>query len=58
MRISELPYFMTNGAWYYFDASEWCYKLTDLGSEIPSVVESYNEFYAELDKVVTFDARS
>ena len=55
MRISELPYFMTNGAWYYFDESEWCYKLTDLGSEIPSVVESYNEFYESI-RMVVFDA--
>ena len=57
MTISELPYFMTNGEWYYFDPDEWRYKLTELGSAIPSVVESYDKFYDD-ERMVVFDARS
>lgn len=39
----DRPYFMDNPEWYYFDANEWCYKLTDKAPE--AARESYAEFY-------------
>lgn len=39
----EMPYFMKNPKWYYHDAKEFCYKLTDEAP--PKAVESYKEFY-------------
>ena len=41
--MKERPYFMSNQAWYYFDKTDFCYKLTD--SAPPKAVESYYEFY-------------
>lgn len=41
----EKPYFMNNAEWYYFDETEWKYKLTDKATK--KAVESYYEFYSE-----------
>ena len=38
-----VPYFMQNDDWYYFDAIECTYKLTENAPE--KAIESYNEFY-------------
>lgn len=51
MRI-EKPYFMTNEKWFYFDETEWCYKLTDDAPE--KAVESYKEFYKLLNSTVEY----
>ena len=41
-------YFMENEKWYYFDAEEFKFKLTE---EAPQkAVESYKEFYEALEK--------
>lgn len=44
-----MPYFMENEDWYYHDEKEWKFKLTDKAP--PKAVESYNEFYKEIDKI-------
>lgn len=49
MFIDE-PYFMTNEEWYYFDVKERKYKLTDKAPK--KAIESYNEFYGELEKEI------
>ena len=41
--MKERPYFMSNQAWYYFDESDFCYKLTDQAP--PEAVQSYEDFY-------------
>lgn len=44
----DRPYFMENQKWYYFDAEEFKFKLTE---EAPQkAVESYKEFYEALEK--------
>ena len=43
MNILDRPYFMENKEWYYWDAKEWKYKLTDKAPE--KAIKSYNEFY-------------
>lgn len=46
MTVQE-PYFMKNEEWYYFDADEFKYKLTEKAPE--EAVKSYNEFYEYVD---------
>ena len=41
----DVPYFMTNKDWFYFDEEEWCYKLTDKATE--KARESFEQFYEE-----------
>ena len=36
---------MKNKDWYYFDESEFCYKLTEKAT--PEAVQSYDDFYEE-----------
>lgn len=44
----DMPYFMENKDWYYYDYKEKKYKLTD---KAPSKAKrSYDEFYEELKK--------
>lgn len=43
MRVSEEPCFLKNVEWYYFDETDFCYKLTDNAPK--EAVESYNKFY-------------
>lgn len=47
MTLNE-PYFTKNKEWYFFDEKEWKYKLTDKAPK--EAIESYNEFYSELEK--------
>ena len=49
MTVDE-PYFMTNKKWFYFDETEWCYKLTEDAPK--EAVQSYNEFYDLLNSTV------
>lgn len=42
----EMPYFMQNKEWYYYDEEEEIYKLTEKASK--EAIESYKEFYKEL----------
>ena len=42
--MRDIPYFMTNRDWFYFDETEWKYKLTDSAPE--KARKSYAEFYA------------
>lgn len=44
------PYFMSNEEWYYFDETEFKYKLTDKATD--EAQKSYTEFYAELENTV------
>lgn len=48
MIIAELPYFMTNDDWFYFDEAEWKYKLTQNAPQ--EAVDSYNEHYKLLEQ--------
>ena len=43
----DMPYFMNNGDWYYFDYKKKMYFLTDKAPE--EAKKSYKEFYAELE---------
>ena len=45
--IQDLPYFMYNEDWYYYDWDEIKYKLTDKAPK--EAIDSYNEFYNEND---------
>lgn len=47
--MRDIPYFMQNREWYYFDQQEWCYKLTDAAPE--EARESYKEFYNYTEEV-------
>lgn len=51
MTMNE-PYFMKNKEWYFYDELDECYKLTDKAP--PEAVKSYEEFYTELEKSVTY----
>lgn len=42
----DMPYFMENEKWFYFDISEKKYKLTDKAPK--KARESYKEFYSEV----------
>lgn len=46
--ITELPYFLENKEWYYYDDEEGKYKLTDKATE--EAKKSYEEFYRLLDE--------
>ncbi len=48
MNILDRPYFMENDDWYYWDKTEWKYKLTNKAPQ--KAIESYKEFYKELAK--------
>lgn len=41
--ISEMPYFLTNEDWFYYDKEEKIYRLTDKATK--KARESYEEFY-------------
>ncbi len=43
----EVPYFITNDEWYYYDEEEEIYKLTDKAPK--EAIESYEEYYSEND---------
>lgn len=43
----DMPYFMTNKSWYYYDEKEEIYKLTDNATE--KAKQSYHEYYSEKD---------
>jgi len=43
----DMPYFMTDADWYYFDYQKRRYMLTDKAPE--KAKESYKEFYKELN---------
>lgn len=45
---TEKPYFMENSEWFYFDESEWKYKLTEKATK--EAIESYHEFYVLFDR--------
>jgi hypothetical protein len=45
---TEKPYFMENSDWFYFDESEWKYKLTENATK--EAIESYNDYYELLNK--------
>ena len=49
---AEMPYFMTNSEWYYYDPDDpdHGYKLTDKAPE--KARKSYEEFYGLLDGAV------
>lgn len=46
----NMPYFMTNKDWYYYDEDEEIYKLTDKATE--KAKQSYYEFYNKDDEIV------
>lgn len=43
----EMPYFMENEDWYYYDGE--IYRLTDKAPA--KAIESYNEFYNEMEEI-------
>lgn len=43
----DMPYFMENDKWYYFDYDKKKYVLTDEAP--PEAKESYNEYYKTLE---------
>ena len=44
----DVPYFMTNADWFYFDFDERKHKLT---AKAPAeAVDSYQKYYAELKR--------
>ncbi len=45
-RDYEVPYFMTNSEWYYYDEKEEIFKLTNKATE--EAKKSYEEYYKEL----------
>ena len=46
--FAEIPFFMTNKEWYYADDESGTLKLTEKAP--PEAVQSYKEFYKELDR--------
>lgn len=50
-KILEMPYFLNNKEWYYYDEKEEKYKLTDKAPK--EAVESYKQFYKELEKEIS-----
>ena len=44
----DMPYFMNDRIWYYFDFEERKYKLTEYAPE--KAKQSYEEFYKSLVK--------
>ena len=49
----EMPYFMTNEKWYYYDEEEYRWKLTEKAP--PEAVKSYKEFYETVNSFIIFD---
>lgn len=47
MIVQDIPYFMTNENWYYYDYEKLKYMLTDRAPQ--KAVRSYKEFYNMLD---------
>lgn len=47
MIMQDMPYFMENDEWYYFDYNKRKYVLT--GKAPKKAQESYKEFYKEVD---------
>lgn len=47
----DMPYFMTNEQWYYFDNVEKKYKLTETAPEMAR--KSYEQFWEEVAKFNT-----
>lgn len=45
--IQDIPYFMMNEKWYYYDYKEMKYKLTKYATK--KAIESYKQFYNEDD---------
>ena len=43
--MQDMPYFMENNEWFYFDFENKKFRLTS--SAPPEAKESYNEFYHE-----------
>lgn len=43
----DMPYFMTNDEWYYFDYQKRKYVLTDKAPE--KAKDSYKQFYKEVE---------
>lgn len=41
--IQDVPYFIKNEEWWYYDWKEMKYKLTDKATK--EAIESYKEFY-------------
>lgn len=44
--VAEEPYFLKNEKWFYFDANDFMYKLTDEAPE--EAKRSYKEFYSQV----------
>ena len=42
---ANIPYFMKNKDWYYFDEHDFLYRLTEKAP--PEAVQSYDEFYKD-----------
>lgn len=53
MIVSEIPKFLENPEWYYYDTTEGCYKLTDKAPQ--EAKESYAEFYELVEGVAQDD---
>lgn len=45
LNLMEIPYFMTNEDWFYFDEEEFCLKLTEKAP--PKAIKSYKKFYRQ-----------
>lgn len=45
--IQDVPYFMSNEEWYYYDWNEMMYKLTDKAPK--EAIDSYYEFYSNIE---------
>lgn len=45
--ITDIPFFMENKDWYYYDGH--MYKLTEKAPE--KAIESYNEFYKQINAI-------
>lgn len=43
----NMPYFMKNKEWYYYDMDTGYYKLTDKAPK--KAIESYKKFYKDLN---------
>lgn len=47
--ISEIPLFLTNDDWYYYDEDELCYKLTE---NAPAEARaSYELYYEQVERI-------
>lgn len=48
----DMPYFMTNEAWYYFDYAEKKYKINDNAPQ--KAKDSYKRFVKEVSQEIAF----